>query len=154
VNLGLPGVSIVKEEFTSDAEEYLRAAGFEGAVLVEKLEQTGDFGNGRATFRVGTMLLRILRDRGQEFLEVAWSSAPTRFYQYDDVEIAMGWMSASDVVNRNEPEALLGVLRRFRDRIDALQDAMRPEAEELTRLQLERAAHARGTAFLDRLRQG
>jgi hypothetical protein len=64
------------------------------------------FGDAEAVFRVGTLLLRLVRDRGQEFMDLATIAAPDKFYQFDDVEIAMGWKTIDEVLAKRELEPL------------------------------------------------
>ena len=63
--------------------------------------EQASFGNSEAVFRIGSVLLRLIRDRGQEFLDLASSVEPTVFHQFDDVEIAMGWKSINDVLAKH-----------------------------------------------------
>lgn len=69
----------------------LREAGIEAAELVRTSPDSASFGDAETVFRVARQLLRFVRDRGQEFMDLGANAAPEQFYQFDDVEIAMGW---------------------------------------------------------------
>lgn len=129
----------------------LRAAGIH-ADLVSSSPAAASFGNAEATFRVGSLLLRFVRDRGQEFMDLASSAMPSRFFQFGDVEIAMGWKTIDEVLAKQEPEGLDVVLARLGRYIAELNDVFSGTQERLTRARVERAAVERGQAFVDRLR--
>lgn len=54
------------------------------------------FGNAIVVFRFGSMLLKFLRDRSQDTLEIAPNAYPKAFYPFFIVEIAMGWTKLDD----------------------------------------------------------
>ncbi|MCI0664554.1 MAG: hypothetical protein L0220_26130 [Acidobacteria bacterium] len=134
------------------AIETIKAIGIEGAELVSETFDPKNFGNGEVVFRLGPLLLRFIRDRGQDFLDVASTIAPDRFHQFDDVEIAMGWKSVEEVLAKSEPEPLADVLVRMRNHLSELQAAMSGNQELFTRARIERAAEQRGAEFVKRLR--
>lgn len=111
-----------------------------------------NFGNGEVVFRLGPLLLRFIRDRGQDFLDVASAIAPDHFHQFDDVEIGMDWKSVEGALAKSEPEPLADMLRRMRNRLGELELAMSGNQELFTRDRIERAAEQRGAEFVKRLR--
>jgi hypothetical protein len=110
------------------------------------------FDNAEAIYRLGPLLLRFVRDRGQIFLDLGSVNVPSEFWQFDDVEIAMGWKSIDEVLSKREPERLDSLLERVRVRSSLLGGAFSGEQAPFTRARLQRAARERGEAFVERLR--
>ena len=138
--------------FSDGVKAQLANAGLSQAALVSASPGGQPFGDAAVMFRVDGMLLRIVRERGQVFLEVAAVAASNEFHQYDDVEIAMGWKTIDQVLAKREPEDLGTVLTRLHARLAELNDAFSGNRTELTKARVERAARDRGKAFTDRLR--
>jgi hypothetical protein len=90
----------------------LREAGFADSELVRAAAEGKSFGDAEVVCRVGTLLLRIVRDRSQEFVDIATNVRPEKFHQFNDVEIAMGWRTIDDVLAKREPEHLSEILVR------------------------------------------
>jgi hypothetical protein len=130
----------------------LSEAGIEAAALVRASPDSASFGDAEAVFRVAGLLLRFVRDRGQEFMDVGADIAPERFHQFDDVEIAMGFKTIDQVLAKREPENLTEVLARVSRHLKELDEAFSPEHERFTRARIERVARDRGYAFISRLR--
>lgn len=130
----------------------LKAAGIEGVELLRDRYDPEHFGDAEVILRFESLLLRFIRDRGEEFFQLGSTSAPDRFHQWDDVEIAFGWRSTADVLAKTAPEPLTEVLARFSGRLGELQAAMSVDQERFTRARIERAAEMRGRAFVDKLR--
>lgn len=139
--------------FVQVALRALKDAGIDGAELLRDRYEPQSFGDAELIFRLESLLLRFIRDRGEEFLELGSTSAPDRFHQWDDVEVAFGWRSTADVLAKTAPEPLADVLARLRGRLGELQGAMSADQERFTRARIERAAETRGRAVLDRLRR-
>ena len=57
-------------------------AGLGHATLMSASPEREPFGDAEVVFRLDPMLLRVVRDRGQLFLDVGTIPAPTEFYQY------------------------------------------------------------------------
>lgn len=141
-------------KFADRAKGLLDAAGLAESELVSASTESTAFGNAEAVFRLGPVLLRFTRDRGQEFIDLGSSLAPAVYHQFDDVDIAMGWKSIDEVLAKREPEDLGAVLTRVRTHLVMLEEALSGEREHMTRARLERAARERGQAFTSRLRGG
>ena len=109
-------------------------------------------GDGVVVVRVGTLLLRICRDRGQVFLDLGSVHSPDEFHQFDDVEIGMGWRSVASVLAKQEPEPLDTILSRLRERWSELESQMSAAHEPKTRERILRAARERAKAFESILR--
>jgi hypothetical protein len=140
------------DSLTTTASALLESAGFIGASLQSETPPEAHFGNSQAVFRVGWLLLRFTRDRGQDFVDLAGCLKPARFYQFDDVEIAMGWATIDHVISKVEPEPLAVVLARLRKGFDDLEKAFAADQESATRKRIERASRLRGEAMIERFR--
>jgi hypothetical protein len=133
-----------------DVRNELERQGFAGAEFVSSAAHSTAYEV--AIFRIGPLLVRVVQERGQRFVDIGAQSEPTRFYQFDDVEIAMGWRSVDDVLAKEEPDPIELVLHRILANLDVLTDAFAPGEEQLTRSRIDRAADRRGQAFMARLR--
>jgi hypothetical protein len=138
--------------FVEEIQEALAEAGLSDAQLVSATRETAAFGDSVAVFRVGPLLLRFTRERGQAFIDLTSAANPTTFHQFDDVDVAMGWRLTDDVLAKREPEPIHSVLRRVSANLGALGDAFSGDQERLTRARVEKAARERGQAFTARLR--
>jgi hypothetical protein len=100
----------------------------------------------------GPVLFRFVCERGQDWVELAPAGAPPRrFFFFDDVEIAFGWKTVTEVLDQKEVEPLSSVLTRIAQRWDTLVEALSaPNAIAWARIAA--AAKARGEAFAARLR--
>lgn len=139
-------------QFTEAVRAELEKVGLDSAELVSSVPESAVFGDAAAIFQVGPLLLRVTRERGQQFVDMAAQAEPTKFHQFDDVDIAMGWRSLDEVLAKQEPEPINMVLQRVKENLDALIDAFSGGREQFTRARLEKVAHERGQAFTDRLR--
>ena len=139
-------------QFTEAVRAELEKVGLDSAELVSSVPESAVFGDAAAIFQVGPLLLRVTRERGQQFVDMAAQAEPTKFHQFDDVDIAMGWRSLDEVLAKQEPEPINMVLQRVKENLDAFIDAFSGGREQFTRARLEKVAHERGQAFTDRLR--
>jgi len=126
----------------------IRRAGIPEARIIRWEPESEPFGDTSVVFHLGPILLRVTRDRGQEFVDVASRNAPTTFYQFDDLAIAMGWSTPEHVLSRQDPEALDLVLHRLGGQWPIIVDAFSDERERSTTRQLEDAAGERGRVLL------
>jgi hypothetical protein len=69
-------------------EEELRRAGIDAQIVGATVESSSD-GDGEVLARLDPMLLRLVRARGQEFVEIGAVSQPDCFHQFDHLEIAL-----------------------------------------------------------------
>lgn len=136
-----------------DAQSLLSDVGLRDVDLLRDRYDSGSFGNGEAVFQIGKLVVRFTRDRGQDFIDVASKSQPDKFYQFDDVDLAMGWTSIDRVLAKSAPEEPRSVLTRLARHFAHLEDAFSGEQERLTRARIEKAAKARGEAFVASLRR-
>lgn len=140
-------------KFFESVKAQLADVGLGRATLQRASSEDQAFGNASVVFRLDELLIRIVRDRGQVFLELAAASAPTEFYQYGDVEIAFGWKTVDQVLAKGEPDGLGAVLIRLSERLAELGGSFSGDRLELTRVRVELAARERGKSFTDRLRR-
>lgn len=127
----------------------LKAAGIDGVDLVSHTADDVPFGDEQTIVRVGPLLLRVVRDRGQEFLDLGAIAAPDRFHFFEDIEVALGWATLDAVLARRAVEDLDQLLARLSRRLEALMHAFSDERERLTRARVDRAAHERGRALTE-----
>jgi hypothetical protein len=137
---------------TECAKARLLDAGLDNTALVRSSAEDQPFGNADVVFGLGELLLRFVRDRGQTFVDIASSAAPTEFHQFDDIEIAMGWKTIDQILAKREPDDLGIVLTRVRENLGTLTDAFSGDRERFTRARVKAAARERGKAFTARLR--
>ena len=141
------------EMLSESVQRALEAAGLGGAQLVSLRQESPGFGDCAVTFGLGHLFLRVVRDRGELFVDLAAKDRPGQFLQYDDVEIAMGWRSIEEVLAKKAPEALDRVLERIQARFSELDAAFSDDQVLLTEAKVRRAAQARGAAFAASLGQ-
>lgn len=110
-------------------------------------------GYGEAVFRTGLILLKISRERGQDFLEVGSANKPGEFFRFDDVCVAFGWRSIEEIMVRQEPIPLHAELSELRQRLPSLENAFSEAYFRETRDKIEAAADKRESAFLEKLRR-
>jgi hypothetical protein len=138
--------------FIDSIKRALTGAGLGDAEFVSAFPEAAAFGDTAAVFRVGSLLLRFTRERGQAFIALASEAEPETFHQFDDVDLAMGWRSIDEVLAKREPEPIDAVLQRVSVNIGTLYDAFSGDRERLTRARVQRAARERGEALAARLR--
>lgn len=134
------------------ATRLLKLTGFVDPELIREQHDTEGFENAEATFRVGSLLVRFQRERGQDFVDVGSIGFPEKLHQFDDVDIAMGWKSIEEVLAKSEPEALENILERLFVNFTQLERALSGEQERFTRARIENAAKKRGETFVKSLR--
>jgi hypothetical protein len=135
------------------AEKELSDAGFGSARPERELDHEDQFGNAEAVFSIGSLRLRFLRDRGQEFLELGSSAEPGRFFLVDDVEVAMGWKALEEGLSKHHPDDLRDVLARIGAKRKELEQAFSLRNWPTSARRFESAAKMRGELFLRHLQQ-
>lgn len=139
---------MARNPLVKEATKRLAEFGIKEPVLLRQRYYPESFGNAEAVFQIAGLLVRFVRDRGQDFVDLASVSNPEKFYQFDDVHIAMGWKSVDEIVGKQRPEPLHEVVGRFSHNLDEI------EAVFSSIERLERAATARREASVARLRRG
>jgi hypothetical protein len=107
----------------SVAKLLLAGAGLPHDDLVHEALPPEIFEDGEVVFRVGPMHLRFVRERGQDFLDIAPASSPGDYHRFGEVELAMGWSTVSGKWSRSEPEPLSAILERLRNRFEQFVEA-------------------------------
>ena len=139
------------KSFQINVQSLLEAAGFKNYELISHVQDEKHFGNSEAVFKIGVILLRFILDRGQAFIDVASTVNPARFYQYDTVQLAMGWNTIEDILTRNHPVDLEAVLLELAQNYRSLEIAMSKNNIEQTAELFEKADKARGEAFVKKI---
>ena len=136
----------------AQVEADARAAGLPITNLARTLGPD-DLGNCHVTGRVGSLCLRFVRDRGQDWLEIGPTDAiPPRFYSFQDAQIAFGWKSIEEVLDMRDVEPLGDVLKLLANRLAEIARALGDCSSSRVWKQVEKAADARAGAFAARLR--
>lgn len=123
------------------------------AVCVGSQQDDRNFGNAEAIFRADSLLLRFLRDRGQDFLDVGLVEMPTQFHQFHVVEVAMGWKTLDQVLARREPENLIAVIECVKANFNALTRAFDVSHRHKTLASLAKAQTAYGKAMVAKFKR-
>lgn len=137
-------------DFSDLMASRLVAAGLSGANLeCASPELASNFGDTEATFSIEGLLLRFTKDRAQIFLGIASIHRNNFFYQFADIEIAMGWKTLDQVLTMQDPDDIDHVLQQVKLSLIPLSDGL---SNDLTRARINRAAQTRGRLFVDGLR--
>ena len=66
----------------------LAAAGITGVdVMVDSTESARDAASGEASFRWGGLILRLVRDQAQDYVDIGPATVPSQTYSLDDVGV-------------------------------------------------------------------
>jgi hypothetical protein len=142
-----------EERLKDRVERLLEEAGLSGRQVTAGAARPWHSADDEVVFEVGSMHLRFVRDRGQEFMDVGAASTPGLYHQFGDVDVAMGWKTVDQAWSQKEPEPLASVLQRVRSHYPELESAFSGPRVPTMLLQLAAARHRRGLAFADRLRR-
>jgi hypothetical protein len=132
-------------------QEDARAAGVE--LSFRPMPSTGGGADEHEVLaELGPILFRFVRERGQDWVELApEGDTRGRFFLFDDVEIAFGWKTVTEVLDQKDVEPLSSVLRRIAQRWKTLAEAL-STPNSIAWARIAAAAEARGEAFAERLR--
>lgn len=97
-------------------------AGLRGS-LVSARQNDRYFGDAEVIYQVGSLLLRFVRDRGQNFLDIASANAPEEFHQFRDIETVMGWKAEVQNPAKESLEDIAKVVARLGALIPTLECA-------------------------------
>lgn len=131
----------------------LEEVGLPGASLVSTGAEAPGFGDSQVVFRLHPILIRVTRDRGQEFVDIGADSVTPEFQSFDDVEIGHRWRTVDEVLSRHEPEPIASTIRRISERFGIFASLYSAELVHETQERVRRAADDRGRAFVTRLRK-
>ena len=132
----------------------LAAAGISEANLLSERYDPEHFGDGEAIFQLsGAIVLRLVRDRGEDFVDIAPHSAPDERFRWDDVCIALGWRKVENVVGRTHPVPMQEELAEVVAHASDLELALGGERLPSTRKVVRTAAQQRERAFLGKLQR-
>lgn len=85
------------------AQSELNKVGIRNAKLIRESYAPQDFGNAEAIYELGNLRLRLLRDRGDDTVQIGSSTSAENFYILDDVAIWMGWLSLDELLKYDVP---------------------------------------------------
>jgi len=138
--------------FVQNIEDHLRKAGLADATPVHAgPEHREHFGDAEAIFRLGPLVLRFVRDRGQEFMDVASVSTPGQFHQFDDIALDHGWTTLPEILAASTPDRLDDVLLRLKGHLAEVNRAFGETEYQTTNARLAAIAKERGGAFEKRI---
>ena len=130
----------------------MRSAGLPAVKPVSSIFDEEHFGSGEATFDLGSLLVRVVRDRDQESLAVAFLDAPKSFHAWEDVEICMGWRTIESVISEPQPRDLDASLHALANHYVELSRAFSGEQARFTLARLRETERKRRKAYIDRLK--
>ena len=130
----------------------MRSAGLPEVRPLSSIYDEEHFGSGEATFEVGPLLVRIVRDRDQESLALAFVDAPRSFHAFEDVEICIGWRTIEGVISASHPQNLDVSLRKFADHYVELCTAFSGEQARFTRARIRDTEKKRRKAYINHLK--
>jgi hypothetical protein len=113
-------------EFSDSVFSRLRQAGIEGAELVGTPMESKSAAT--PVFRVGPLLLHFERDRSLDAVSIGSIAVPNWFYQFCDVEVAMGWKTPDEIVG-GKIERLDQVLAQLTGHINDLNAVFSQESD-------------------------
>lgn len=110
------------------------------------------FGNRLATVRWGRVLLRFVRDRGQDLLDLAPADVPSEWFDIDDVRRALGWATPPEAAASGVLPLPLVLEELVRHRAQ-LEDRLSASQLPMTLAALRAVREARAAAALARLQR-
>jgi hypothetical protein len=94
------------QSLVTQVEEEAKAAGLALRVVAASTP-SDSFGDTVVLATLPPLTFRFVRERGQNWLELAPGGAlEGPFYFFDDIEIASGWRSIDDVLDKRDVEPL------------------------------------------------
>ncbi len=132
----------------------LAAVGISESELLSERYDPEHFGDGEASFRLsGSIIVRLVRERGEDFVEIAARSAPGERFRWDDLCVALGWRKVEDVVGRTRPIPVEQELAEVVARASELETAVAVRRLPSTRKAVGEAGEQRERAFLEKLQR-
>ena len=144
---------MVEGNLKSAAQRLLAGVGLPHEDVIHEALPPEHFGDGEVVFRIGPLLVRFVRERGENFVDVGPSSTPGEFHRYGEVELAMGWKTAEQAWSRSEPEPLPAIMERLRNRYEQLAEAYWSANARDTLAKLDDARDLRAARVLFHLRR-
>ena len=138
----------IGNEIANNWAVQMQDAGVENAELLAASSFPENFGNAVASFKIGRMIVRIVRDRDQDLVDVAFTPQFEKFYPIEDIEAAMGWADLDEIISRVQSEKISSIFTRLGDRLAQLSEKMDGAREYFIRGKFEKAAKRRQVATL------
>ncbi len=79
--------------------------------------------SGEAQFQCGILIIRFVRDRGQDFVEIARSTNGRDFERLTDISVALGWRTSEEIVDRKTPCPIQGEVARIAGQREEVEEA-------------------------------
>jgi hypothetical protein len=108
--------------------------------------------SGIVFIEIDNLILKIIRDRGQDFVELGPRQQAECFHQMVDVEVAFGWRTTEDVLSLQTPDSLSSIFNSIAQHLSELQQAFDLTHGSLNMDRIKLAARRRSQAFALRLR--
>lgn len=133
----------------------LQTAGVDPSTLQIERCDPNAFGNALATARWGSLVLRLVLDRGQEFIDVSSSTVSKDYFSLDEIGIAFGWSRPEDTVGdfHSKPRPLESELDELGRRRGELELAFSADNWDATVKAIAKARDVRGQVMLKKLRE-
>mgnify|MGYP005839875137 CR=1 FL=1 len=139
---------------TEHAADLLKAAGFQELELIEEYYDARSFGNQIAVFRIGGLVLRFIRDRGHDSVDLGSAAFPDRLHFLGDVRVAFGQTSMEDYVSSDiEVRSLEEQLKLIFEDFERLEQAFSPERAPKTLALVEEVVKESARRNVERLRK-
>lgn len=119
-------------------------------VLTKTSRPSATFGEAR--FDLGELRLRLVRDRGQDWLEVACPGTDD-FWTLSEIGMALGWRTVESTIGRTEPLSLGAQLKELVERREQIEVALNPSELARTRSLVVEAQKRRQRRFLELLQE-
>ena len=76
----------------------LRKTGMASAELVDELYDSRSFGNALATYRLGVFVMKFVRDRDDETVDIGSVEEPDRLYGFLHLAVFRGWIDIEEAL--------------------------------------------------------
>ncbi|MGD0143007.1 MAG: hypothetical protein ABSC92_07600 [Rhizomicrobium sp.] len=123
------------------ASAELQKAGMQSTLMTSSYDEQ-NFGNAVALFETENLALKFYRDRGQDFLELALRSRQNRFYIFEHVALAAGFISIDALFGWTEPQSLADILVELKHHRKTVEDVIAFHSDWIEKAQLDVAARS------------
>ena len=72
--------------------------GMASAKLIHELYDSRNFGNALATYRLGDLVMKFVRDRDDETVEIGSVGEPGRLYGFEHLAVFRGWIDIEEAL--------------------------------------------------------
>ena len=132
-------------------ESTLKRCGFHKVNQLSDRCDPAIFGNAEVTFQSGTILFKFIKDQGQDFLEIASIYKSDRFFQVNDLFVAMGWWSLKDLNAKQQP-SITDILSEINKNAAIILEIFSLSNIENTVKKIQKVEMKRETVFIEKLK--